>query len=606
VREALKQGDTVSVRLPNDYAGQPRPLALRAVPQRDDQGQIRKLMVVVRAEAVLETAQKRSYSVQVDGPDGVVLRAEFSTRGRPYTLGRAKGQDIVLDDPALENVHLSFEVGPAGITVENKSLKDSVAVNQQKLPGGAKLSFADSGDVKVPPYTLKFQRKRVVATMVIKRREGGETMAEVKRNFIQKKVWPEFEARLNLVELERRGVKEVDMRREALKAVKGIVDALPSYPFEGTVDRELLANECAAEFVGLGPMEELLEDADITEIMVLGADTVYVERKGLIERSDRKFLSTSSLRKIIERIVSSKNRRIDESTPYVDTRLDDGSRVHAIIPPLAIDYPVLTIRKFPKHHLSVDDLVRFGSMSPDMANFLELAVKHRQSTVVSGGTGSGKTTILNILSRFIPSNERIITVEDSAELRLQQPHVVRLEARPANIEGKGEVSIRDLVRNCLRMRPDRIIVGECRGREAFDMLQAMNTGHEGSLTTVHANSTRDALGRIESMCLMAAMDLPVPVIRQQIGSAINFVLQQTRLVDGSRKSIMISELTGIEANQLLMQPIFEFKQTGLDKNRKVVGYYTATGMIPKFVERLREIGIPIPLQIFKPTQSAKG
>jgi pilus assembly protein CpaF len=239
-------------------------------------------------------------------------------------------------------------------------------------------------------------------------------------------------------------------------------------------------------------------------------------------------------------------------------------------------------------------------MDAAIGKFLEIAVEHKQSMIVSGGTGSGKTTILNILSRFIPSNERIITVEDSAELRLQQPHVVRLEARPANIEGHGEVSIRDLVRNCLRMRPDRIIVGECRGREAFDMLQAMNTGHEGSMTTVHANTTRDALGRIESMCLMAGLELPIAVIRQQIASAVNFVFQQSRLMDGTRKNLMISEITGLEGGNLLMQPIFEFKQTGVTKEHKIEGHYTATGMIPKFVERMRQIGVPVPLELFKP------
>jgi pilus assembly protein CpaF len=364
--------------------------------------------------------------------------------------------------------------------------------------------------------------------------------------------------------------------------------------------------ECVAEFVCLGVIEEFLADDNVTEIMCNGPDMIYIERKGTPVLSDRKFLSSASLRRIIERIVATKNRRIDESVPYVDTRLDDGSRVHAIIPPLALDGPTLTIRKFPKKHLGPDDLVRFGAVTPQVVKFLEMAVTYKQNVIVSGGTGSGKTTLLNTLSRFIPERERVITVEDSAELRLQQPHVVRLEGRPANIEGKGEVTIRDLVRNCLRMRPDRIIVGECRGKEAFDMLQAMNTGHEGSMTTVHANNTRDAVARIESMCLMAGLDLPISVVRQQISSAVNFIIQQSRLADGSRKLMMVSELTGMEAGGILMQPIFEFKQTGFDAQKKITGYFTATGMVPKFVEHLREMGTPVSMDIFQPApQSGK-
>jgi len=362
--------------------------------------------------------------------------------------------------------------------------------------------------------------------------------------------------------------------------------------------RKELVKEIMDEALGLGALEDMLADPDITEIMVNRIDQVYVERKGKIVLSKARFLSNEQLRGVIERIVAPLGRRIDEKSPMVDARLSDGSRVNAIIPPLALGGPCLTIRKFPKKRLKVDDLVQYNTLTKQMSELLAAAVRARQNLVISGGTGSGKTTLLNILSSFIPSDERIVTVEDSAELQLPQDHVVRLESRPPNIEGEGAITIRDLVRNCLRMRPDRIVVGECRRGEALDMLQAMNTGHDGSLTTVHANTPRDALSRLETMSLMAGLDLPSKAIRDQIASAIQIVVQQSRLADGSRKITHISEVTGQEGNIFTMSDIFIYKQTGMSPDGKVLGQFVPTGIVPKFVEKLQQRGIIIPREIF--------
>jgi len=351
--------------------------------------------------------------------------------------------------------------------------------------------------------------------------------------------------------------------------------------------------------LGLGPLEDLLADDTITEIMVNRKDQIYVERNGKIELVDTQFVSDAQLLGIIERIVLPLGRRIDEKTPYCDARLPDGSRVHAIIPPLSIQGPMLTIRKFSKEALTVADLVKYGSLTNEIGEFLKACISARLNILISGGTGSGKTTLLNILSDFIPSNERIITIEDAAELQLKQPHVGRLESRPANIEGEGAIDIRDLVRNALRMRPDRIVVGECRAGEALDMLQAMNTGHDGSLTTVHSNNPRDCLTRLETLVMMAGMDLPSKAIRDQISSAINIIVQISRFSDGSRRITHITEITGQEGETITTQDIFLYKQTGIGTDGKVQGKFIATGFIPKFVEALEKKGIKIPRGLFK-------
>jgi septum site-determining protein MinD len=363
-------------------------------------------------------------------------------------------------------------------------------------------------------------------------------------------------------------------------------------------DRRELVKELIDEALGLGALENLLDDPTITEIMVNRIDQVYVERKGQLELSDVRFLSNDQLRGIIERIVAPLGRRIDEKVPMVDARLRDGSRVNAIIPPLALKGPAITIRKFSKKLLGVPDLINFGSMTEQMATFLGAAVQARQNVVISGGTGSGKTTLLNVLASFIPDDERILTIEDAAELQLPQEHLISLEARPPNIEGEGAITIRDLVRNALRMRPDRIVVGECRGGEALDMLQAMNTGHDGSLTTLHANTPTDALSRLETMSLMAGLELPSRAIRDQIASAVNLVVQQTRMQDGSRRITYVTEVSGQEGGQFITRDIFRFEQTGLSADGKVLGQFKPTGHVPAFVRQLPNRGIQVPAEIF--------
>ncbi len=392
--------------------------------------------------------------------------------------------------------------------------------------------------------------------------------------------------------------KKKAVLREKTKTV--VVELLDKeeHPFRSRDEIQKLVKEILDEALELGPIQELLADESVNEIMVNRKDQIYIERKGKLVLSNTNFSGTAQLLAVIERIVTSVGRRIDEKQPYVDARLPDGSRVHAIIPPLAVQGPMLTIRKFSKSRLTYKDLVKYGSMTEEMADFLRSCIEARLNMVISGGTGSGKTTLLNILGGFIPASERIITVEDSAELQLPQDHWGRLETRPANMEGKGEVSIRDLVRNTLRMRPDRIIIGECRAGEALDMLQAMNTGHDGSMTTVHSNTPRDAIARLETLCMMAGMDLPAKAIREQIASAVNLIVQQSRLADGSRKVTSITEVIGMQGDVVTMQEIFTFKRTGMDKDRKVLGKYVATGFIPKFIDDLEQQGIKIPRGIF--------
>ncbi len=354
------------------------------------------------------------------------------------------------------------------------------------------------------------------------------------------------------------------------------------------------------ETIGLGPLEELVKDEHITEIMVINKDQTYIEKNGKIELTPIIFFDEEHLKRIISRIVSKVGRRIDEGMPMVDARLQDGSRVNAIIPPLALKGPCLTIRKFSVNPYTSKDLIRFGSFTPAMEEFIKACVRASLNIVVSGGTGSGKTTLLNVLSSFIPDDQRIITIEDSAELQLKQEHLVTLESRPANIEGSGEITIRDLVKNSLRMRPDRIVIGECRGAEALDMLQAMNTGHDGSMTTAHANSPRDLIARVETMVLMAGLDLPISAVRQQISGAFDLIVQQSRLQDGSRKITSISEVCGMEGDIIQLKDLFVYKQTGYDhKSNKLIGEFMATGLIPSFLDRVRSKGIDLPLSIFE-------
>lgn len=385
---------------------------------------------------------------------------------------------------------------------------------------------------------------------------------------------------------------ETDVRAVISKIIDSEAQGLPP------TDRKQIIKETLDEALGLGPLEDLLAMNDVSEIMVNGFDRIFIEKAGRIQLSKVHFTSNVQLKNVIERIVTPLGRRIDEKTPYVDARLADGSRVNAIIEPLSIDGPALTIRKFKKDVFGVEQYIGYNSCSRQMMDFLNLAVENGLNIIISGGTGSGKTTLLNCMSSFIPPTERIITVEDAAELQLRQEHVVRLETRPANMEGEGAITIRDLVKNTLRMRPDRIVVGECRDGAALDMLAAMSTGHDGSMTTVHANNPREAIARLETLCLMAGMDLPVRAIREQIAGAVDLIVQICRLSDGSRKVLYITEVQGMQGDTVTLQDVFEFKETGFDKNRKIVGQFQSKGLIPKFIQEIKEKGIAVPKDLF--------
>jgi pilus assembly protein CpaF len=387
------------------------------------------------------------------------------------------------------------------------------------------------------------------------------------------------------------------LRREIRLVVERLCDT--ENPLLNRMERERLIDEVLDETFGFGPLEVLLKDPTISDILVNGPHKIYVERRGKLEKTDVKFRDNDHLLQIIDRIVSKIGRRVDETSPMVDARLPDGSRVNAIIPPLALDGPSMSIRRFGANPLRLEDLLNYKTFTPEMAMLMEACIKARLNLVISGGTGCGKTTLLNTLSSFIPHDERIVTIEDAAELQLQQDHIVRLETRPANIEGKGAVTTRDLVKNALRMRPERIIIGECRGAEALDMLQAMNTGHSGSMTTLHANTPRDAQARLETMIMMAGMDLPIKAMRQQISSAVDLIVQANRLQGGPRKVTSIMEVLNMEQDVIIMQEVFRFKQLGIDQNGRAYGQFEATGVRPTFVGRLEASGIKLPSNLFQ-------
>ena len=403
---------------------------------------------------------------------------------------------------------------------------------------------------------------------------------------------------LNLAALET--AREADLRHEisaiTAEALNDMAVALTQS------DRQTLSNELYDEVMGLGPLEPLLKDDSVNDILVNGPQQIFVERSGKLELTDITFKDERHLLRIIDKIVSAVGRRVDESTPYVDARLKDGSRFNAMVPPIAVDGSLVSIRKFKKDKLGIDDLVRFGAFTEEMAAYLQAAVSTRLNVIVSGGTGSGKTTTLNALSSFIDNSERILTIEDTAELQLQQVHVGRMESRPPNVEGKGEVSQRDCLRNALRMRPDRIIVGETRGEEVIDMLQAMNTGHDGSMTTIHANSARDGISRLENMVAMAGIEMPIKAVRSQIASAVNLIVQASRLQDGSRRMVSITEITGMEGDVISMQEIFRYERLGLAPDGKIIGRFTATGVRSHYSDRFRQWGYDLPASIYEPVQ----
>ncbi|WP_338468529.1 CpaF family protein [Novosphingobium sp. ZN18A2] len=436
------------------------------------------------------------------------------------------------------------------------------------------------GDVAAPPPQASAGRSRAAERKL-------QLKVSIHRSLLDK---------INLAALDQFSREQIEME------VKDIVLELLSTKHEmlNAEERRELVEEVLDELLGLGPLEPLLKDETITDILVNGYSTVFVERNGLLEKVPTRFQDDKHLQRIIQKIVSAVGRRIDESSPYVDARLADGSRVNAIIPPLAVDGSTLSIRKFAKKRIGMERLIEFGSIPQPMATVMQAIVAARRNVLISGGTGSGKTTLLNAMSSFIDHRERIVTIEDSAELQLQQEHVVRLETRPPNLEGKGEVSQRDLVKNALRMRPDRIIVGEVRAGEAFDMLQAMNTGHDGSMTTVHANSPRDALARIEQMIGMSGIDITPRSARNQIASAVNIVVQVARLMDGRRRVTSLSEITGMEGETITMQEIFRYKMTGRTEDGTVIGHFEATGIRPKLLADAAAYGVDLPSEIFRP------
>lgn len=535
-----------------------------------------------------------------------------------YFIGRGASAKIVLSYADVSERHAILSVRGESASIEDLNSANGTYVNGMQIDRRTMLS--DDSIVQIGGTVLRVTRNEG-SSRSTNAPDGGpgeaalppapaatpsQTSAKIDpqatlRRKIREQIQNELIVRMDLKRMTASGVDREGLERQARAKIDEIVsEVIKSGKLPRSMDPERIKKEVFDEALRLGPLEDLLDDPTVSEIMVNGPHQVYVERGGRLQLTDLQFADDASVNAIIERIVAPLGRRIDESQPYVDARLKDGSRVNAIIPPLSLSGPSITIRKFSKKTLTVEDFIRFGTWNANAAAFMEVCVKLRKNIIVAGGTGSGKTTLLNLLSSFIPETERIVTVEDAAELKLVQPHVVRLEARPPNVEGKGAVTIRDLVKNCLRMRPDRIIVGECRSGEALDMLQAMNTGHDGSLTTVHANSPRDVVSRLETMVLMSGMELPSRAIREQIASAVDIIIHESRLADGSRKVTAITEVTGMEGQNIVMQDLFTFRQSGVDENGRIVGEFKPTGAMPTFFDTLKSRGINLDPRIFQP------
>lgn len=545
-----------------------------------------------------------------------------------YLIGRSSDCTLHLEDGSVSELHAKLILTPTEAWIEDLGSSNGTMVNS--VPVTATTRLLPESVVSLGRCAFRVQPRQGVPARPIQHstpppqprtpdlppvrplqqpepespppQTEAERRAIMLRTQVKEQLHDELVKRLDLKRLATSTVSAEALGervRETLRAILKEVTARNALP--ACLNPDELIEELYNESVRLGPIEAFLADDSVTEIMINGPQKVYVERSGKLELTNQTFMDDASVMAVIERIVAPLGRRIDESQPYVDARLADGSRVNAIIPPLSLIGPCITIRKFAKRILTSDDFVRFGTWSPAIAHFLSVCVLLRKNIIVAGGTGSGKTTLLNVLSGFIPKTDRILTIEDAAELRLNQPHVIRLESRAANIEGKGAVTIRDLVRNALRMRPDRIIVGECRGGETLDMLQAMNTGHDGSLTTVHANSPRDVISRLETMVLMSGIDLPSRAIREQIASAVNIIVQEARLADGSRRIVAVSEITGMEGQQIVMQDLFVFRQTGVDADGRILGTLTATGAMPTFYDILASRGIELDPALFTPT-----
>lgn len=526
-------------------------------------------------------------------------------------IGRGESCRIRLNAPDVSERHAILTVRNDRAIIEDLHSANGTLVNGALIDGpvvldGGKiitigtcmLRVSEQAPAEEEEPTSSSRYEEPVARVPTETHQEEDPLRDLRRS-VQTQIQHELLNRMDMKKLTVQGVDREGLEEKAREKIHDVIDeVVANGRLPKGIDPIRLENDVFNEALRLGPLEELLADDSVTEIMVNGPEKVYIERNGKLQLSDCQFSDDASVMAVIERIVAPLGRRIDESQPYVDARLSDGSRVNAIIAPLALSGPTITIRKFAKKALKEEDFIRFGTWTREAAAFMRLCVVLRKNIIVAGGTGSGKTTLLNLLSGYIPETERIVTVEDAAELRLQQPHVVRLEARPPNIEGKGAVPIRDLVKNCLRMRPDRIIVGECRGGESLDMLQAMNTGHDGSLTTVHANSPRDVISRLETMVLMSGMELPSRAIREQIASAVDIIIHESRMSDGSRKVTAITEVTGLEGNQIVMQDIFAFKQTGVSPEGKIIGRMTATGSIPTWIDQVKSRGIPVDLGMF--------
>ena len=561
----------------------------------------------------------------------------FELPSGSYTIGRNDACKIRLRHPEISERHALLAVRAEGVWIEDLNASNGTFLDEVRLEG--RLPFRLSQTLRMGPYLLKLLDIPVEAPVAATPAAPppappatppapagttpGTTFTgsgrpnaapppprdpqQAIRREIKNQIHHEVVQRLDIKRMTAARVDNDELQRRARETIHTVIEEVRQRQrLPPGIDPARLADEICNEALRLGPLEEFLADESVTEIMVNGPNQIFVERNGRLELSGQDFMDESSVQAIIERIVAPIGRRIDESQPYVDARLPDGSRVNAIIPPLSLSGPCITIRKFSKRAFTDADFVRFGTWTEDMTKFLRICVKMRKNIIVAGGTGSGKTSLLNVLGSYLPPNERILTIEDAAELRLNQPHVIRLEARPPNIEGRGAITIRDLVRNALRMRPDRIIVGECRGGEALDMLQAMNTGHDGSLTTVHANSPRDVISRLETMVLMSGMELPSRAIREQVASALDLIVHESRLSDGSRKVTAISEIVGIEGAQVVMQDIFEFHQTGIGEGGKVLGRFRATGAVPTFLEELKARGMELDPTIFQPDRERGG
>ena len=517
----------------------------------------------------------------ITGSDGIAHKHCFDAASA-VVLGRDPDCHVVLDNLDVSRQHLTLHRGEGGVRVVDTS-SNGTFIGDRRIQN-QEAQVRDSEELQVGPYRIRF----IIPSVVPKTVPLGRSVQVLE---LRRQIHRQLLDTLNLGKLQRDRMDEETMRPQVVEALQRLVQTAADELPVG-FDAAAFVKELADEALGLGPLEALLADPSVSEIMVVDPQVIYVERNGKIEQTECAFTDDNAARAAIERIVTPLGRRIDEATPFVDARLKDGSRVNAIIKPLALRGACITIRKFNKNSLGIEDLVRFDSMNASMGRFLERSVKARRNIVISGGTGSGKTTLLNVLSQSIHESERVVTIEDAAELQLEQEHVVSLESRPPNMEGRGEITIRDLVRNALRMRPDRILVGECRGGEAIDMLQAMNTGHDGSMTTTHANNPTEAVRRLETLVLMSGIDLPVRAIREQIAGSVDLIVQQSRISDGSRKVTSIAEVVGIDEEGIVeLQEIFAFNRIGTGPDGKALGRFQPTGFLPTYLEDLIRLGL---------------